>query len=75
MICEVFLLLFMYEITLNWTCLGAMYNFVLFLCIRSAESATVLFSSTATNIFLYGAGLEFSANYVWGYCLWGLVEE
>ena len=46
----VFLLLFMYEITLNGMCVRVMDIFVFFLWICSGKSATVLFPPTAANI-------------------------
>ena len=49
MIYAVFLyFLCMNEISLNW--IGGMYGFVLFLWVCSEESATFIFSRTATNI-------------------------
>ena len=46
----VFLLLFMYEITLNWIWFGGIDILVFFLRIYSGENATVPFSPPEANI-------------------------
>ena len=72
-----FVLLFIYNLTLNWICFRELNIFVHFLWICFGER--VLFSPTAANIddewFLFGASLEFPANFFWGHWLWGLVER